>query len=88
MSTTKNDVKQLAEKIEVLAKDVQSKLDTNGDWLGSANELTRNNLTFVFTLGEYFALQQVGTAKTVKATSVSVNRHALRDPSTGRWRKA
>jgi len=89
MTTTKNDVKQLAEKIEVLAKDVQSKLDTNGDWLGSANELTRNNLTFVFTLGEYFALQQVGSTKTVKATSVvSANRHVLRDPATGRWRKA
>lgn len=70
-NTTRNDVKQLAEKIEVLAKDVQAKLDNNGDFLTAANELVRNNLTFVFTLGEFYALQQVGSTKTVKATAVS-----------------
>jgi len=70
-NTTRNDVKQLAEKIEVLARDVQSKLDTNGDFLTAANELVRNNLTFVFTLGEFYALQQTGTNKTVQGTPVS-----------------
>lgn len=70
-NTTRNDVKQLAEKIEVLAKDVQSKLDNNGDFLTAANELVRNNLTFVFTLGEFYALQQIGSTKTHKATAVS-----------------
>lgn len=83
--TTKDDVKQLAERIEVLAKDIQSKLDVNGDWLASANELARTEMTLVFTLGEFFALQQVGATKKVKA--VQLNRHSLRDPSTGRWRK-
>jgi len=62
-------VKQLAANIEALARDVQSKLDTNGDFLGAANELVRNNLTFVFTLGEFYALQTSG--KAVKATPVS-----------------
>jgi hypothetical protein len=87
-NTTRNDVKQLAERIEALAKEVQSKLDANGDFLTPANELTRNNLTFVFTLGEYYANQQNGG--TVKATTVSnpngtqVRYHNVRD-SRGRF---
>jgi len=87
--TTRNDVKQLAEKIEVLARDVQSKLDTDGDFLSAANELVRNNMTFVFCLGELHALKQVGTKKTVKATTVSkpsssATWHNVRD-SRGRF---
>jgi hypothetical protein len=86
-NTTRNDVKQLAANIETLARDVQSKLDTDGDFLTAANELVRNNLTFVFTLGEFYALQQVGGNKTVKATKVSngnANYHNVRD-SRGRF---
>lgn len=86
-NTTRNDVKQLAQTIEVLARDVQSKLDTNGDFLTAANELVRNNLTFVFTLGEFYALQQSGTNKTVTGTTVkkgTQNYHNLRD-SRGRF---
>lgn len=89
-NTSRNDVKQLAERIEALAKEVQSKLDSNGDFLTPANELTRNNLTFVFTLGEYYAGQQLGTTKSVKATAVSnpngttVRYHNVRD-SRGRF---
>jgi hypothetical protein len=85
-TTTRNDVKQLAATIEVLAKEVQSKLDTNGDFLSTANELVRNNLTFVFALGEVYALEQVGNpGKTVRATRVSnPNYHNLRD-SRGRF---
>ncbi len=83
-NTTRNDVKQLAERIEVLAKEVQSKLDNNGDFLTTANELVRNNLTFVFALGEVYALEQVGGGKKVKA--VQVNYHNLRD-SRGRFAK-
>ena len=90
-NTTRNDVKQLAANIETLAKEVQSKLDSNGDFLTTANELVRNNLTFVFTLGEFYALQQIGTNKTVRATSVSnpngtLNFHNVRD-SRGRFSK-
>jgi hypothetical protein len=90
-NTTRNDVKQLAATIEVLAKEVQSKLDSNGDFLATANELVRNNLTFVFTLGEFYALQQVGTNKTVTAKTVSnpsktANWHNVRD-SLGRFAK-
>lgn len=70
-TTTRNDVKQIAEKIELLAKEVQAKLDSGGDFLSPANELSRNNLTFVFTLGEFYALQQSGTGKSVKAVAVS-----------------
>jgi len=89
-NTNRNDVKQLAERIEALAKEVQSKLDSNGDFLTPANELTRNNLTFVFTLGEYYALQQGSPNKSVKATTVSnpsgttVRYHNVRD-SRGRF---
>jgi hypothetical protein len=89
-NTTRNDVKQLAQQIETLAKEVQSKLDTGGDFLSTANELVRNNVTFVFALGEVYALEQVGTKKTVRATTVSNpsgtsrNYHNVRD-SRGRF---
>jgi hypothetical protein len=93
-TTTRNDVKQLAESIEALAREVQSKLQNNGDFLASANELVRKNLTMVFTLGEVYALEQMGTGKAVKATVVSgpasphahANWHNLRD-SRGRFAK-
>ncbi len=90
-NTTRNDVKQLAANIENLAKEVQAKLDNNGDVLATANELVRNNLTFVFTLGEFYALQQIGTNKTVKATPISspngtASWHNVRD-SRGRFSK-
>ena len=73
-TTNSNDVKQLAEKIELLAKEVQNKLSNPSDrdaLLAASNELVRNQLTFVFTLGEYFALNQVGSNKTVTGTTVS-----------------
>lgn len=85
-NTTRNDVKQLAATIEALARDVQAKLDSNGDFLTAANELTRNNLTFVFTLGEFYALQTAG-GKTFQATPVSNPNgtwHNVRD-SRGRF---
>lgn len=71
---TRNDVKQLAEKIELLAKEVQNQLVAGADCLMLANELVRNNSTFVFALGEMYALEQLGgkkvKAKVVKAAKV------------------
>jgi hypothetical protein len=69
--TTRNDLKQLAEKIELLAKEVQSKADSGGDLMNAANELARNNLTFVFTLGEVYANENGVAGKKVKAKTVS-----------------
>jgi len=88
-NTTRNDVKQLAERIEGLAKDIQEKLSNDGDFLWAANELARNNLTFIFTLGEFYALNKQGSTGTVKATPVKsgsapANYHNLRD-SRGRF---
>lgn len=86
-NTTRNDVKQLAANIEVLAKDVQAKLQSDDDFLTVANELVRNNLTFVFALGEYYALSQNGKtvkAKVVSNPSGSANWHNVRD-SRGRF---
>lgn len=89
-NTTRNDVKQLAANIENLAKEFQSKLDSNGDFLTTANEIARNSQTFVFTLGEFYALQRTGSKKAVAATSVhnpnKTNWHNLRD-SHGRFKK-
>lgn len=90
-SATRNDVKQLARQIETLAKEVQNKLDNGTDLLVVANELVRNNNTFIFTLGEYYALEQVGAAgKTIKAkvtgSSQQVAYHNYRD-RTGRFAK-
>lgn len=70
-NTTRSDVKQLAVQIENLAKEVQSKLDNGGDCLAVANELVRNSTTFVFTLGEVYALEQTSSNKKLKAKRVS-----------------
>lgn len=97
-----NDVKQLAANIESLARAVQAKLDSNANvlqandkekeaFLNAANELVRNNVTFTFALGEFYALEQLGSSKTVKASVVSnpsgtQNYHNVRD-SLGRFAK-
>lgn len=84
---TRDDVKQLAASIELLAKDMQTKLDNNGDFLSTANELVRCSQTFVFELGELYAIEQVGqAAKTYKARSVNQNYHNLR-AANGRFIK-
>lgn len=86
-TTTRSDVKQIAANIEALAKQFQSNVDSNGDFLGTANELVRNSQTFVFALGEVYALEQQGTGKTVKATTVkagNANYYNVRD-SKGRF---
>ena len=74
MSNTRNEVKQLAQHIEQLAKQVQANLDQGKDIFGLANELARNSSTFVFTLGALWILENnsssAGTSK-VKATTVS-----------------
>lgn len=86
-SVSRNDVKVLAQQIENLARDVQSKLDSGVDFLPSANELVRNATTFVFSVGEIYALEQTGKAKVAKVKSVSnPNYHNVRD-SLGRFTK-
>ena len=87
---TRNDVRQFAEKIEALAKEIQVKLDNGQEFLTVANELVRNNSTFIFTIGEVYALEQTGTDKSVKAkvvtSGVKHNYHNVRD-SRGRFSK-
>ena len=91
-NTIRNDIKQLAATIETLARNVQTELDKNGDLLGVSNELVRNNVAFTFALGQFYEVQQAGSTKTVKATTVAnpnaaKNYHNLRD-SNGRFRRA
>jgi hypothetical protein len=81
-SVTRNDVKQLAAQIEVLAKKVQDELDGTGDFLAPANELIRNSTTMVFALGEVYATEQGG--KRVRTKLVNTNRVYKRD-SRGRF---
>ena len=69
---TKNDVKQLAEQIEILARDIITTIDNGGDHLATSNELVRNTTTLVFALGEVFALEQMTNTKPVKSTSNKV----------------
>lgn len=74
MSNNANsDVVQSAKQIEALAKDIQDKLNNNEDILATANELSRNSLTFVFMVGALYEQKkssQVSTKKTVKASVV------------------
>ncbi len=68
-SSTRNDVKQLAAQIEVLAKRVQENLDGKGDFLAAANELVRNSTTMVFALGEVYAMENSKLPVQAKAKS-------------------
>jgi len=93
-TTNRNDVKQLASVIENLARQVQEKADNGGDLIALSEELVRNNVSFIFTIGEVFALERAGlVGKTVTATTVSnpnqtarnySNHHNVRD-SRGRF---
>ena len=53
-------VKDLVSNIERLAKEMQLKIDLNQSILLEANELVAKSSTFVFALGEVYALQNVG----------------------------
>lgn len=89
-TTTRNEIKQLAQTMETLAREVQVRLDAGSDILVLGNELVRNSSTFVFTLGEMYALERVGSTSSVTATKVSSgtpsarNYHKVRD-SLGRF---
>ncbi len=89
-SANRNDVKQIAQQIENLAREVQSKVDAGGDLIAISEELVRNNITFIFTVGEVFALERSNGGKPVKAVTVSNpsntsrNYHNVRD-SHGRF---
>jgi len=56
--TIRKEVKQLAETIESLAKEVAKSLSDGGDPMLQANELVRKSNTFIFALGEMYALQK------------------------------
>jgi len=68
-SVVRNELTKYAQQIETLAREVQNKLSNGGDPLAVSNELVRNSSTFIFTLGELYALESSG--KQVKTKSVS-----------------
>jgi hypothetical protein len=88
----RNEVSKLAQQIETLARQVQDSLAQGRDPIGLANELVRNSSTFVFTLGEMYALEESNKGSNkVKTTVVSNpnntsarNYHNVRD-SLGRF---
>jgi hypothetical protein len=89
---TKNDVKQLVEKIELVAKELQNKLTNGGDYLTLASELVRHNSTFTFALGEMCALELLGTgkktrAKVVRAANPNATPKSFHRDSRGRFAK-
>lgn len=89
-NTARNNVKQLAANIENLAKEFQLKIENGEEFLSTANEIARNSQTFVFSLGEFYALRQSGTNNAMTGTKVkggtNTNWHNLRD-NRGRFKK-
>lgn len=84
-----NQVKQLAANIKLSAHEVLLRLESGKDILATAHELVRDSSTFVFTLGEMYALKQAGTTtrtahKTTGTPVASRNYHNMRD-SRGRF---
>lgn len=90
--TVRNELSKYAQQIEFLAQEVQKKLSQGLDVIVLSNELVRNSSTFVFTLGEMYALESKGVGNAVKSTpsglknSTPRNYHNLRDAS-GRFVK-
>lgn len=73
LSNVRNDIKQVAQQIERLAKQIQFDLDQGKDIIEVANELARNSSTFVFTLGALYTLEELSNSvtKTIAVTTVS-----------------
>ena len=90
-NVVRNELTKYAQQIENLAREVQTKLSTGGDPLPVANELVRNSSTFIFTLGEMYALESGGKQVKVKSVSnpnqTARNYHNKRDAS-GRFVRA
>lgn len=79
-SATKDNIKSFAKKIEQLAKDLQSKIDSGDDYLPIARELTKDQITLVFTLGEVYALEKTNMVKVNKNyDNKSLNYYNFRD---------
>ncbi len=72
---TRNEVKQLATQISILAKQVADKLE-NQEALNAviltANELVKNTSTFTFTLGSLYQEASVDTTSTPVANKPKV----------------
>jgi len=90
-SVSRSEVKAMASKIEELAKKMQAKLDATDDsYLVLANEFVRENATFIFALGEVYAVEQTQKSPPVKVKAKrvvnSANFHSVRD-NLGRFKK-
>ena len=94
-SVTRNDVSVVAAKIETLSKELQNRLNSNGDFLTVGSELVRNPSLLTFALGELTATELGGKSQvtpvsvtpitvTVKSPKRTVNYHNKRD-SRGRF---
>lgn len=86
-TTSRDDLKLLLAKVESLAKEAQSKLDSGRDHLNQCNELSCSMMTMVFCLGEVYALEQEALRKTNNVTTkkaVVASKYNVRD-SYGRF---
>lgn len=92
MSDLRNDISKYAQQIETLAKEIQVRAQNGDSLLVVGNELVRNNISFIFALGELYAEERLAVSPTtqVKLKSVKVvkagnpNYHNVRD-SSGRF---
>lgn len=82
--STKQNLKELALKVENLARDLQLKVENDDDYLTAASDLTKSQMTLVFALGEVYGANKV--VKTAAKVVKSGNYHNLRDKS-GRFCK-
>lgn len=87
-ATTRDDLKLLLGKVESLAKDIQSKLESGEDHLAQCNELSCNMVTVVFCLGEVYSQEQEKALKktTPSKKTVMATKYNVRD-AYGRFAK-
>ncbi len=80
-STVRTVLNKYAQQIESLAKQVQTTLTAGGNPLTVAHELVRNSSTFVFVLGEMYALEAVGKSKTTSRKANKTTATVVSNPN-------
>jgi hypothetical protein len=80
-STVRTELNKYAQQIESLAKQVQTTLTAGGNPLTVAHELVRNSSTFVFVLGEMYALEAAGKTKTSRKANKTTTATVVSNPN-------
>jgi len=88
MNSAVTEIKNLASELEVLAKEIKSRIDNGTDILVPVSEMVTNQARLIFALGEHSSLVQtpVKKSKTTRVVKSGnyLNNYKVRD-NRGRY---